>query len=272
MVGHDAEAHVVGLVVPVAAAREFLRGRDDWEDLVDFVDVLPALQQVCHALQPHAGVDVLVLEFADDVQVGLGLDVVDLVVLEDEVPDFDVAVVIDSRAAFPAVRRPAIDVDFGAWTAGAGAAGRPEVVLHAELLDVLGGNAFIDPQRARFVVVLEDGDPEDVLVEAVATLFLRSGQQMPGVVDSLLLEVVAEGEVAHHLEEGAMAGGLAHLVDVERAHALLLARHAGARRGLLAQQIRDEGNHARDGEQGCRVWRNQRCRRHDQMSPVFEVA
>ena len=40
------------------------------------------------------------------------------------------------------------------------------------------------------------------------------GQQAPGQVDGALLEVVPEGEVAVHLEEGAVAGRLAHVVDV----------------------------------------------------------
>lgn len=52
-------------------------------------------------------------------------------------------------------------------------------------------------------------------------------------MDGLLLEVVAEGEVPEHLEEGAVTRGLAHLLDVEGAHALLVAGHAVAWRGLL---------------------------------------
>ena len=53
--------------------------------------------------------------------------------------------------------------------------------------------------------------------------------------DRLLLEVVAEGEVAVHLEERRVPRGLADLLDVEGAHALLHAGRPRPRRGLLGQ-------------------------------------
>ena len=59
----------------------------------------------------------------------------------------------------------------------------------------------------------------------------ESGDQLPGELDRALLEVVAEGEVAVHLEERAVPGGLADLLDVQGAHALL---HAGGARPTAA--------------------------------------
>ena len=99
---------------------------------------------------------------------------------------------------------------------------------------MLGVHALVDPHGTGFVIVGERGHPQLLGVEAVAALILRGGEQLPGVVDGLFLEVVAEGEVAEHLEEGAVAGGLADLVDVERTHALLVGGHAALRRGLLS--------------------------------------
>ena len=90
-------------------------------------------------------------------------------------------------------------------------------------------------------------------------------------MDGLLFEVIAEGEVAEHLEEGAMTRGLSHLLDVEGAHALLVAGHAAAWRGLLPHEIRDERDHAGNGEQRGRIGRDQRCGRHHQMILLFEV-
>ena len=52
--------------------------------------------------------------------------------------------------------------------------------------------------------------------------------------DGLVLEVIAEGEVAQHLEEGAVAGGLADVLDIAGADALL----AGGRRGGAAAPAR----------------------------------
>ena len=257
MVGHDAELDVRGRVLAVLAAGKLLSRFDDRVDLVGLVDVLLALHQVGQTLQTGAGIDVLLGQLADDVQVGLGLDVVDLVVLEHEIPDLDETGLVGRGAAVLAVFGSAVHVDLGAGAAGAGAAGGPEVVFHAEDLHVLGVEALVLPDRAGFLIIGVRGDPQLLGVEAVAALILRGGEQLPGVVDGLFLEVVAEGEVAEHLEEGAVAGGLADLVDVERAHALLVGGHALVGRGLLAEQVRDERHHAGDGEQRGRVRRDQ---------------
>ena len=122
MVSHDAETHIHGFVIAIRAAGQLLGGFDDREDLVGLIDVLLTLHQIGKTLQAGTGIDVLVLELANDVQVGLGLDVVDLVVFEHEIPDFDVTVLVGDRAAFHTVFRSAIHVDLGARTARARAA------------------------------------------------------------------------------------------------------------------------------------------------------
>ncbi len=65
------------------------------------------------------------------------------------------------------------------------------------------------PELRGFVVFPEDRDVELVLGEAE---FLRD--QFPGEVDGFGLEVVAEGEVAEHLEEGVMAAGVADVLQI----------------------------------------------------------
>ena len=92
-------------------------------------------------------------------------------------------------------------------------------------------DAFVLPHRAGFLVVGESGHPQFLRIEAVAALILRGGQQLIRIVDGLLLEVITEGEVAKHLEERAVTGGLADLVDVQSTHALLVGSHAVLRRG-----------------------------------------
>jgi hypothetical protein len=42
----------------------------------------------------------------------------------------------------------------------------------------------------------------------------RAGDEVPCETDGVLLEVVAEREVAEHLEEGVMARGVAHVLEV----------------------------------------------------------
>jgi len=73
------------------------------------------------------------------------------------------------------------------------------------------------------------------------------------VIASAFLEVVAEGEVAVHLEEGAVAAGLADLLDVAGAHTLLHAGGTLPRRRLLAQEVGLERHHAGADEQEVRV-------------------
>ena len=57
--------------------------------------------------------------------------------------------------------------------------------------------------------------------------------RLPGVLDRLFLEIVAEREVAQHLEEGQVPGGVADIVEVVvlAAGADALLRRGGARRG-----------------------------------------
>jgi hypothetical protein len=97
------------------------------------------------------------------------------------------------------------------------------------------------------------------------------GHQPPGVTDGTLLEVVAEGEVAHHLEEGQVALGRADDVDVGRAKALLHRDRAPVGRDLLFGEVGLEGHHARDGEQQGGVVRDQAGRGHDGVVVRGEV-
>ena len=124
--------------------------------------------------------------------------------------------------------------------------------------------------REGLLVVVIDGDGEALLVEAEVL-----GEQLPGELDRALLEVVAEREVAEHLEEGVVARGVADVVEVvvlaAGAHALLRGRraHVGAR--LLAGEHVLELHHAGVGEHQRRVVaRHERRRRHDLVAVLLE--
>ena len=130
----------------------------------------------------------------------------------------------------------------------------------------------LPPQRGGLVVVLVDGDPQVLRVEAEAAVRLGGGQQLPRVGDRALFEVVAERPVAEHLEERAVPRRLADLFDVVRADALLDVGGTRVRRGDVAAQVRDERHHARDREQQRRVVGDQRRRRHDGVVALLEVA
>ena len=149
-----------------------------------------------------------------------------------------------------AVLLPAVDEQLGVRAARTGDPHRPVVLGHAEPVDPVVGQAGDPlPDRDRLVVVEVDRDVQDRLVDAVAALGLRLGDQVPGSLDRAFLEVVAEGEVAVHLEERAVPVGLADLFDVERADALLDADRTRVRRRLLTEEVRHERHHAGVDEQ-----------------------
>ena len=81
------------------------------------------------------------------------------------------------------------------------------------------------------LVAGEDGGIKAVRINAHP---LRAGQEFPGKGNGLLFEVIAEGEIAQHLEIGAVAGGLADVLNVAGADALLAGADPAAGRLLLA--------------------------------------
>ena len=191
-----------------------------------------------------------------------------LVVLhEDQVPELHepVAVRVVQRATVGAERRAAVDVDLAARAARTGVAHLPEVVLVAEALDALHRHAdLLVPDRLGLVVAVVDGDPQPVAVDAE-----RLGRQLPAPRDDLVLEVVAEAEVAEHLEEHEVSLGAPDVVEVvvlaTGAGALLAADGTLVRRHLVADEVRLERHHAGDGEQHRRIVRDQAGRRHHRV-------
>jgi hypothetical protein len=247
VLGDDPQAAVRPVVLAVAGPRQLLGLADDGFEQVGLVHRVGVLEHHGDPLQAHAGVDVLLGQLADDVEV-----LVPDVLHEHQVPDLEVAVGLAGRAAVGAKGGAAVVVDLRARAAGAGHPHRPVVLLHAQALDALGGHADPAPQLEGLVVVQVDGGPEPVRLQPEPF-----GDQLPGIGDGAFLEVVAEGEVAQHLEEGAVAA-VADVLDVGGAGALL---HAGgpAVVGLdLAQEVGLELVHAGVGEQQGRVVGDQR--------------
>ena len=97
--------------------------------------------------------------------------------------------------------------------------------------------------------------------------------QLHGMI--VALEVVAEAEVAEHLEEHEVALGAADVVEVvvlaARPGALLRADGALVRRHLVADEVRLERHHPGDREHHRRVVRDQACRRHHRVLLLGEV-
>ena len=226
------------------------------------------LQDRGDALEPHAGVD----RGPRQVDPLVGRDLLEL--HEHQVPDFDEAVAVLIRAARRAARhvRPVIVKDLRAGAAGAGLAHGPEIVRGRDADDALFGQACdLAPERVRLVVLGEDRDREPLFRQAVV---LRD--QPPGELDGALLEVVAEREVAQHLEEGVVARGVADVIEVvvlaARPHAFLGGRGAPVGPGLGTGEDVLELHHAGIGEHQSRVVaRHERARLHDLVLVTGEI-
>ena len=185
---------------------------------------------------------------------------------EHQVPDLDEAIAVRVRAAGRAAGngRPVIVEDLRAGAAGAGLPHGPEVVRGRDANDALfGETGDLAPERVRLVVLGKDRDQEALFPQAVVPR-----DQTPGELDRTLLEVVAEREVAQHLEEGVVARGVADIVEVvvlaPCTHALLRGGGAAVGPGLGAGEDVLELHHAGIGEHQRRVVaRHERARVHD---------
>ena len=108
------------------------------------------------------------------------------------------------------------------------------------------------------VILAENGDVESLLGESI-----HLGDQVPGELDGFRLEVIAEGEIAQHLEEGVVAAGVADIFQVvvlaAGPRALLRTRGARVSALLLSEENVLELDHACVGEQqGGVIGRHQR--------------
>src|SRR5262249_24245715 len=156
--------------------------------------------------------------------------------------------------------------------AGAEVAHLPEVVGAGDPHDLALGQARdLLPQVERLVVVDEDGDRQPI--DRQAELL---GDEVPGKLDGAVLEVIAEREVAEHLEEGVMARGVAYIVEIvvlaAGAHAFLRGDGAGIGALLEAGEEVLELHHAGIGEhQRGVVDGHARRRRHYLVAVAGEV-
>jgi len=242
-------------------------GCDQRLEQVDLVVGVHVLHHRRYALKAHAGVDA-----------GLGQRMhrpgfVAVELHEHVVPDLDIAVAVFlGRAGRAAVNAFAVVVeDLGAGATGTGVTHRPEVVgsVARALVVADADDAFLRyadvvvPDIVGFVVLGVDRDPQ-----LVGRQLQHGGEELPGVLDRVLLEIIAEAEVAQHLEEGMVARGVADVLQVvvlaAGAHAALRRHRAGVGAFVLPREHVLELHHAGIGEQqGGVVARHQRAGGND---------
>jgi hypothetical protein len=265
---HPERAHRVA-AIGIAAAGEALHGLDHVGGLVGLEEAPRALQEHRHALHPAAGVDVLRGQRRERAVVAA------IELHEDEVPELQEAIAVAARPALgpaAAEAQSAVVVELRARTTRPRGPRLPEVVL-AERHDPARRDALLDPEIPRDVVgahlaiALVDRRPEVLGIQPE-----RAGRELVRHFHRARLEVVAEREVAHHLEVGEVAIGGAHDVDVDGAEAALHGREPRSRRHRLAEEVGLERLHARGRQQNRLVERrgHERRRRHGKMPALDE--
>ena len=149
----------------------------------------------------------------------------------------------------------------GIGAAGAGgAAGLPPVVLTGEEEDPILGNAQAPPDLVGFHIpghVVIPGEHRKGQPVRVDAQVIGAGQEAVAPGNRFLFEVVPQGPVAQHLEEGGVAV-IPHVVDIAGADAFLYVGKTGAHGVLGPQKIGNQRMHARRGKQhGGVVFRDQ---------------
>src|SRR5690606_13980664 len=170
---------------------------------------------------------------------------------ENEIPDLDVAIAVRVRRAGRPARdhRAVVVEDLAARAARTRVAHRPEVVLLAHPRETVRIDAdLVEPDPRGLFVLLVDRAPEPLGRERE---LLRD--ELPRVADRLPLEVVAEAEVAEHLEERMVACGVADVLEIvvlaAGPYAALRGRRARNRALLAAEEHVLELHHARVREE-----------------------
>ena len=274
MVGDDAGRHVRRLHrALIRAAREPADRREQGLEQVRVVIRQGALHDRGDAFEPHPRVDRrcrqrheravrLPIEFHEDV-----------------VPDLDEAVAGALHAAAHRFRAgqvlAAVVVDFRAAAAGARLAHRPEVVGRSQFGDARA-RQHPQPVLVRLVVAGHAAfAAEHRREEPVGRQVPHVGQQGPGEGDRVSLEVIAEREIAEHLEEGVMPERRPDVLEVvvlaADPHALLRTGRAPVVAPVPSEEDVLELVHPRVGEQERGVVsRHQRRTRDDTMAVLFE--
>jgi len=205
--------HAQRLVLEVGRTGQLRSLADQALEQVDLVVGVDMLQDRGQTLQPHASVDARRRQ-RHQRTVGLAIEL-----HEDVVPDLDVAIaVLIGRTGWTASDMVTVVVeDLRARAAGTGVGHLPEIVrgvrgalVVADADDPLGRQAdHLVPQVVGLVVGVIDGNQEPFRCQSP-----HVRQQLPRPSDGLLLEIVAEGPVAQHFEEGMVARGITDRIEV----------------------------------------------------------
>ena len=229
MVGNHAESYISLFVCVIGNTGDAADVLHDILHGIYFEQVIYALHDTCQTFQTHTSIDVLVFHF------GIVTVAVTVELAEYQIPYFYIAVAVAANVAVrlaAALFRSTVKVDLRTRTAGAGTV-FPEVVFSAQTNHVVFCHAdLLGPHVIGFVVIFENRN-----IQLICRHFQHLGEKFPCPCDCFDLEVIAEREVAQHLEIGAVTCGLTDTFNIRCTDTLLTGRHTGIRRNCLSQKI-----------------------------------
>ena len=192
--------------VEITATGCSARGLDQRNKQVCLVIAMHTLQHGGETLKPHPGIH------GRFWQRGIVAVCIAIELHEDQIPDLYIAVTIGLRGPRRASRYlgAMIVENLATRSARAGVAHGPEIIANADACKTLGRNPHVaQPDICSLVIFIKYGDPEFFGRQTISF-----GQQCPGVLNSLALEVVAKAEIAQHLEKGVMPGRVADIIEI----------------------------------------------------------
>ena len=191
--------------------------------------VVHALHHACQTLQPHAGVDVLVLHFCV-VPLAVAVELAEYQIPYLNKPVTFAAHLTIGRTA--ALFRTPVKVDFRAGTAGTGAM-LPEVILLAQSGHMIRRNAdMLGPDVVSLIVLFVYGN-----VQLVHRQLQHLGEKLPCPLNGFGFEVIPKGEVPQHFKVGTVTGSLAHTFNIRGTNTLLTGGNTHIGRCRLPQEI-----------------------------------
>ena len=240
------------------------------DQVLEQIDVVVGMHALHHgrdALESHAGVHRRLRQRGELAVRGA------LELHEHQVPDLDEPVSLLLGGPRRAAGNPGAVVveDLAARPARAGIAHGPEVRRLAEPCEALRADAdVLQPDVRRLIIVAVHRAPQPRGIEPE-----RAGEELPREMDRLALEILAEREVAEHLEESVVARGIAHVLEIvvfaAGPHAALARGGAQVVAPFPAEKHVLELHHAGVGkEKGRVVAGHERARGHDHVAERAE--
>ena len=221
VVGNNPHCDVCLLILAIFLARQGSYLCDTCLEYIGIVVALLVLQHHTQALKAHTGVDVFV---GQRLQRAVGLAVE---LHKHKVPNLNHKVVahidhLTTGFGSPLLLTAEVEVNLATRTARTRFAHLPEVVVLVAEDDVVLGQilfpivvSLLVHRHALLGGTLKHGGVEPILGHTIDL-----GQQLPSPINGLLLEVVAKGPVAEHLEHCVVVGVVSNLLKV-----VVLTRH-----------------------------------------------